>query len=347
MSNYRKQDKGGNLFSAIEHQQAVAKREIGILKLREIIDWESFRPLLEELSGYAGRDWSKGGQPPFDPVFMFKVLILQKYHGLSDDSTEEQIGDRLSFLNFLGIQLGDEIPDAKTIWVFKERIEENNREGSRRLFEAFTATLEANNLIAREGSIVDASFTEAPRQRNTRSQNKQIKEGKRPEEFDTNKSVGRQKDSDARWTKKNNQSYYGYKNHAKVDLKSKLIIKSETTPASVHDSQVFKQLLDKNDEVVLADSAYYSDENEDYVLEVIDAQELIMRKANRNKPLSEKETQTNHTISRMRVRVEHVFGRMAHMGADIYRRIGLKRATSHNHLCNLTYNMDRYALLAR
>lgn len=285
MSNYRKQDKGGNLFSAIEHQQAVAKREIGILKLREIIDWESFRPLLEELSGYARRDWSKGGQPPFDPVFMFKVLILQKYHGLSDDSTEEQIGDRLSFLNFLGLQLGDEIPDAKTIWVFKERIEENNREGSRRLFEAFNATLEANNLIAREGSIVDASFTEAPRQRNTRSQNKQIKEGKRPEEFDINKSVGRQKDSDARWTKKNNQSYYGYKNHAKVDLKSKLIIKSETTPASVHDSQVFKQLLDKNDEVVLADSAYYSDENEDYVLEVIDAQELIMRKANRNKPL--------------------------------------------------------------
>ena len=103
MSNYRKQDKGGNLFSAIEHQQAVATREIGVLKLRDMIDWESFRPLLEELSGYAGRDWSKGGQPPFDPVFMFKVLILQKYHGLSDDATEEQIGDRLSFLNFLGL----------------------------------------------------------------------------------------------------------------------------------------------------------------------------------------------------------------------------------------------------
>ena len=347
MSNYRKQDKGGNLFSAIEHQQAVARREIGILKLREIIDWESFRPLLEEISGYAGRDWSKGGQPPFDPVFMLKVLILQKYHGLSDDATEEQIGDRLSFLNFLGLQLGDEIPDAKTIWVFKERIEANNREGSRRLFEAFTATLEQKKLIAREGSIIDASFTEAPRQRNTRSQNKRIKAGERPEEFDDNESVGRQKDSEARWTKKNNQSYYGYKNHAKVDLKSKLIIKSETTSAEVHDSQVFKQLLDEKDEAVLTDSAYYSEENEEHVLEVIDAQEYLMRKANRNNPLSEKELRTNHTISRMRVRVEHVFGRMAHMGADIFRRIGLKRATSHNHLCNLTYNMDRYALLAR
>ena len=118
--------------------------------------------------------------------------------------------------------------------------------------------LEDKNLIAREGSIIDASFTEAPRQRNTRSQNKQIKEGKRPEEFDTNQSVGRQKDTDARWTKKNNQSYYGYKNHAKVDLKSKLIITSQTTSAEVHDSQVFKELLDEKDEAVLADSAYYT-----------------------------------------------------------------------------------------
>jgi len=143
---YRQQDKGGNLFSALKHQQAVSKREIGILKLRDLIDWESFRPLLEELCGYTGRDWSKGGQPPFDPVFMLKVLILQKYHGLSDDATEEQIGDRLSFLNFLGLQLGDDIPDAKTIWDFKQRLEQDERQGSCRLFEAFTASSKANVL---------------------------------------------------------------------------------------------------------------------------------------------------------------------------------------------------------
>jgi len=344
---YRQQDKGGNLFSALKHQQAVSKREIGILKLRDLIDWESFRPLLEELCGYTGRDWSKGGQPPFDPVFMLKVLILQKYHGLSDDATEEQIGDRLSFLNFLGLQLGDDIPDAKTIWDFKQRLEQDERQGSCRLFEAFTATLQSQNLIAREGSIIDASFTEAPRQRNTRRQNQRIKQGERPEEFDHKPPVGRQKDSDARWTKKNNQSYYGYKNHAKVDLKSKLIVKSETSSAAVHDSQVFKELLDEKDEAVLADSAYFSEENEAYVLEVIDADEYLMRKAYRNKPLSAADLKSNHVISRMRVRVEHVFGRMAQMGADYCRSIGLKRATSHNHLCNLTYNMDRYALLSR
>ena len=150
MSRYRNQDNGGTLFSAIEHQQAVAAKTTGILKLRDLIDWESFRPLLEELTGYASRDWSKGGKPPFDPVFMFKVLVLQKYHGLSDDATEEQIFDRTSFKNFLGLRIGDELPDAKTIWDFKQRIEADEREGARKLFETFGETLEKKGLLARQ-----------------------------------------------------------------------------------------------------------------------------------------------------------------------------------------------------
>lgn len=282
--------------------------------------------------------------PPFDPVFMLKVLVLQKYHGLSDDATQEQIDDRTSFKNFLGLRIGDEFPDAKTIWDFKQRIEENECQGALRIFEAFGQMLENQGLVAREGSIIDASFTDAPRQRNTRAQNQQIKDGQRPEEFDTNPSVGRQKDSDARWAKKNNETHYGYKNHVKADLKSKLIIKSETTPANVHDSQVFTRLLDERDQAVLADSAYHSEEHEEVLL-AIHAQEFLMRKATRNHPLSEAEKQTNHTISRMRVRVEHVFARVSQMGNHLCRSIGLKRVTSHHHLSNLVYNMDRYACL--
>lgn len=202
MRVYRKTDKGGGLFSAIEHQQAVAQKKTGILKLRDLIVWENFRPLLEEVSGYAQRDWTKGGKPPFDPVLMFKVLILQKFHGLSDDATEDQIFDRSSFQNFLGLQPGDDIPDAKTLWDFKQRIEGDGREGGRRLFEAFGQLLEDRGLVARQGSIVDASFVDAPRQRNDRDQNRRIKQGGRPKEFDENPALGRQKDSEARWTKK-------------------------------------------------------------------------------------------------------------------------------------------------
>jgi len=346
MKRYRQTERGGGLFSAIEHEQAVAAKSTGILKLREVIPWESFRPLLEELTGYATRDWKKGGKPPFDPVLMFKVLVLQKFHGLSDDATEEQIFDRTSFKAFLGLRIGDDIPDAKTLWDFKQRIEADRREGGRKLFEAFGRMLEGKGIVAREGSIVDASFVEAPRQRNNREQNQRIKQGQRPPEFDDNPAVGRQKDSEARWTKKNNQTHYGWKNHVKADLKTKLILTASTTPANVHDSQVFEELLDEKDQAVLADSAYHSAANEAHVIG-LDAQEFLMRKATRGHPLSAPEQRTNHTISRMRVRVEHIFGRMAQMGADTCRSIGLKRATQHNHLSNLVYNMDRYACLVR
>lgn len=300
----------------------MARREIGIVKLRDVIDWESFRPLLEKLCGYAGRDWSKGGAPPFDPVFLFKVLVLQKYHGLSDEATEVQISDRLSFLNFLGLELG-----------------------SRQLFEHFSRMLDSQGFIAREGSIVDASFTEVPRQRNSRKENDQIKAGGRPVEFDQNPARGRQKDTQARWTKKSNPSYYGYKNHTKVDLKSKLIVQSTTTAASVHDSQAFKELEDGQDRVVLADSAYHSKDHQEH-LGQLQVKDCLMEKGTRQTPLTPAQEKRNHTISRMRVRVEHVYGSLKQMQADTCRTIGLKRACQHNLLANLTCNMDRYALLA-
>lgn len=346
MRAYRKIDGGGDLFAALGHQKKVTTQVVGILKLRELIDWELFRPVLEEVTGYDTKDWTRGGRPPFDPVLMLKILVLQKYHGLSDDATEFQIKDRFSFMAFLDLRPGDQVPDANTLWDFKELIEKDGRDGSRKLFEAFHALLSAEGLLAKEGRIVDASFIEAPRQRNSREQNQQIKNGQRPEEFDPATPKGRQKDCDARWTKKNQQNYYGYKNHAKVDTKTKLIDTYHTTSASVHDSQVFKKIVDANDRAVLGDSAYHSEENEAYLLEC-NAQEFLIRKAYRNKPLSKAEQKTNKTVSRVRVRVEHVFGRMKQLGMDTVRSIGLKRASAHNSLCNMIYNMDRYAFLKK
>lgn len=345
--SYRDHRKGGNLFSAIEHQQGIAVSGGGILKLKEIIDWEIFRPILEEVTGYSQRDWSRGGRLPYEPMLMFKMLVVQKFHGLSDEATEYQVRDRLSFQQFLGVELGDDIPDANTLWDFRELIEKDGRDGAAKLFSAFHSVLEEGGLLAREGSIVDASFVEAPRQHNSREENEKIKGGERPEGFEKDTAKGCQKDCEARWTKKNSTSYYGYKNHAKVDAKTKFIDRAKTTPAQVHDSQVFKQLVDEEDNAVLADSAYYSEEHELYLLEECDCEEFLMRKARRGNPLSESEVATNRGISRIRVRVEHVFGRMKQMGADVVRSIGLRRATQHNDLCNLVYNLDRYAYLRR
>ena len=213
------------------------------------------------------------------------------------------------------------------------------------LFDRFHKVLEGEGLMAKEGSIIDASFVEAPRQRNTREENKEIKEeGTRPEGFEKTTSKGRQKDCAARWTKKNNVSYYGYKNHAKVDAKTKLIDDYTTTSASVHDSQVFEELIDEKDQAVLADSAYTSAKSEEHLIKC-NAEEFLIGKAYRGKPLSEEEQTFNKKVSRIRVRVEHVFGRMKQMGMDYVQSIGVERARHHNSMSNLVYNMDRYAFL--
>ena len=343
---YHNPKQEANLFSMLEHQREVTGTVKGINKLNAVINWELFRKDLESLLGYDKRDASKGGRPPFDPLLMLKVLVLQKYYGLSDDETEFQIKDRFSFMEFLGLQAGDSVPDAKTIRDFRQLLEKEGRCGSRKLFERFTGLLEQQRLIAREGSIVDASFVDAPRQRNSRKENAQIKEGKCPEGFLTDAAKGRRKDCDARWTKKSNEVHYGYKNHAKVDAKSKLVINCVSTAASVHDSQVFEQLIDSQDEAVFADSAYFSEKAREHLLEQ-DCQDFILFKASRGHPLSEEEQATSKLRSRIRVRCEHVFGRMKQMAMDQLRTIGPVRAERHIGLSNLVYNMDRYAFLSR
>ena len=343
---YRNPKKESDLFSIIDHQQAIFVEVKGINKLNAVIEWELFRAELESLLGYDKRDPRRGGRPPFDPVLMLKVLILQKYNSLSDEETEFQIMDRFSFMQFLGLQAGDSIPDAKTIWDFKQLLEKDGRDGSRRLFEQFTKLLEQRGVIAREGSIVDASFVDAPRQRNSREENAQIKAGERPKGFEANTAKGRQKDCDARWTKKNNEVHYGYKNHAKVDAKSKLVIDYISSEASLHDSQAFKDLVDDKDEAVFADSAYFSESSCDHLLQN-DCQDFILFKASRNHPLTEEEHATNKMRSRIRVRCEHVFGRMSQLYMDKVRSIGKIRANQHIAFSNLVYNMDRYAFLCR
>lgn len=318
----------------------------GINKLNAVMDWELFREELESVLGYDNRDPKRGGRPPFDAVLMLKVLVLQKYYGLSDEETEFQIMDRFSFLQFLGLQARDDVPDARTIWDFKQLLEKDGRDGTRRLFEKFGRLLRTEGLLAKEGSIVDASFVAAPRQRNSREENQQIKQGKRPEGFEADTPKGRQKDCDARWTKKNNETHYGYKNHAKVDAKSKLVDGYTTTAANVHDSQVFGELIDEEDEAVFADSAYFSKASDEHLISK-NCQNFILFKGSRGHPLSEEERATNKLRSRIRVRCEHVFGRMSQMAMDRLRTIGLLRAEQHNGLCNLVYNMDRYAFLCR
>lgn len=313
-----------------------------LTKLNEVVNWELFRKDLETVREKERK--SNAGRKPFDAVLMFKILILQSLYNLSDDQLEFQIRDRLSFMRFLGLALGDTVPDAKTIWLFREQLTEANR--VKTLFERFDTFLRKSGFTARKGQIVDASIVPAPRQRNSRDENKQIKEGQVPENWSENKR--RQKDTDARWTKKNGKNYYGYKNHIEVDVAHKLIREYEVTPASTHDSQVFEELLDETNTSrdVWADSAYRSQEALDK-LEQSGFREHLQRKGSRNKKLTAREKQGNYTRSKIRSRVEHIFGvQSQRAGCLIMRAIGITRAAAKIGLRNLAYNIDRFGLLA-
>ena len=308
-------------------------------KLNAHIDFEIFRDLLEtKLSKIAK---GKGGRKPYDYVLMFKILILQRYYNVSDDQIEYQINDRMSFMRFLNLTIADDIPDSKTVWNFREQLIDLKLVDE--LFQLFLKELELLNLIINEGKIIDASFIEVPKQRNSRAENAEIKSGNTPESFDKNSNKKSQKDLDARWTKKNNVSYYGYKNHVKVDAKSKLIVKYEVTDASVHDSQVLENLLDEKDadEDFSGDSAY-SGENQRDIISQKEMNDKTCKKGYRNNPLTEQEIATNREKSRIRSRVEHVFGFMegSMNGMNLY-AIGIKRVEGLVGLMNLTYNMFR------
>lgn len=311
-------------------------------KLNKVINWQIFQPkltraLVKEAKG-------PGGRPPYDYVMMFKILILQRLYNISDAQTEYQIKDRLSFMRFLGLSISSDIPDDKTIWYFREQLVK--AKVSKDLFDRFMKELEKNNLISRSGSIVDATFVDVPKQRNNKDENDAIKKNETPEDW---KKPGQeakkaQKDVDARWTKKNDETHYGYKDHVKADSESKLIIDYTVTAASVHDSQELKNLVDKKDRVIYADSAYKGESIEKCLGTKIENK--ICEKGYRNNPLTKQQLKDNKKKSKTRVRVEHVFGFMTNSMNGIYiRSIGISRATFGIGMMNLTYNMSRYRYL--
>lgn len=311
-------------------------------KLSEFIDWKIFETPLNTAFENDERDILKGGRPSFDKLMMFKALIIQSLYNLSDDQLEYQIVDRSSFKRFLGLKKSDKVPDSKTFWVFREQLIE--KDVIKGLFETFNTTLDEMGVFANEGKMIDASFVETPRQRNTREENKHIKEtGTAPDGWKEKPHKLCQKDIDARWTKKNNIPYYGYKNHVKSDVKTKLIEKYKVTDASVHDSQPVEGLLTEKDEGqgLYADSAY-TGEKQDKVYKKKKVVNQIIEKGCRNKPLTDRQKARNKEKSRTRVRVEHIFGFVENsMHGSFIRTIGLSRAKAKIGMMNLTYNICR------
>lgn len=332
------------LFDVHARHERVRQYATMLDQLNSLINWEDFRKTLEIIRNKERK--SNAGRKPFDVVLMFKILILQSLYNLSDAQMEFQITDRFSFMAFLNLNLNERVPDEKTIWLFREEL--TKAELIKPLFDQFEQVLATNGFAAQRGQIVDATIVSAPKQRNNREENKQIKEGDVPEEWDFTPNKKRQKDTDARWTKKRNVNYFGYKNHVNVDVEHKFIREFEVTNAAVHDSQAVMDLIDHSNggKDVYADSAYSSQKISDE-LAAAGLQNCIHEKGTRNHPLTDEQKVSNHKKSKVRSRVEHVFGvQYQRAGSLLLRGIGIVRAKTKIGLRNLSYNLSRYALLS-
>ncbi len=290
---------------------------------------------------------SAAGRKPWDEVLIFKALVLQALYNLSDDQMEYQLRDRLSFMRFVGLGLEDAVPDAKTLWLYREALAKAGAvEG---LFNQFDTYLKAKGYLAMGGQIIDATIVPAPRQRNSRDDNSAVKAGETPAEWEAHPAKNRQKDKDARWTKKHGKSHFGYKNHINIDRRHKLVRRYAVSSASVHDSQKLEDVLDPDNTAssVWADSAYRSKETEEMLAERA-MKSHIHQRGSRNKPLTPRQEEANKARSKVRARVEHVFGTQhTSMGGKFVRTIGIVRATVKIGMQNLAYNMRRLVVLER
>ena len=338
-------------FDLSRRYEGLDKKRDPLATLAAVIPWETFRPTLlaaltsQDLRTPDAERRSRAGRKPWDEVTVFKALVVQALYNLSDEQTEYQLRDRLSFMRFLGLGIEDDVPDATTLWLYREALA---RAGAvEELFAAFDGHLRDHGFLAMGGQIIDATIVVAPRQRNSRDDNATIKQDLTPPDWDKHPAKRRQKDVDARWTKKHGRTYYGYKNHVGVDARHKLVRRYTVTDAARHDGGELDAVLDPCNTCsdVWADSAYRSAEIEAGLAER-GYRSRIHRRAARNRPLSAREMRGNATRSRVRARVEHVFGHQATaMGGKLVRTIGIARARMKIGMQNLTYNMSRFVHL--
>lgn len=227
------------------------------------------------------------GQHQYDPALLFKMMFLQYLFNLSDRGIVEMAKDSLSFMNFLQVGRSEEIPE-KTVLI-RFRAELSKRGFGESLFAESIKQLKNEGIVIKGGAIIDSSIVEA---KGRRTKNE------------------KRRDKDARYARKHGTTFFGYKLHALVDSSRKAILQLEITPANIPDINVLERLvLKEKPKKLYADKGYAGNVIEG-MLHINGIQPRILRKKPKMQELSEKEYQRNNLLSKVRARVEHVFGRM-------------------------------------
>jgi transposase, IS5 family len=349
-------------FWDVEHRlRQLSERGDPLEKLAATVDFEIFRVDLGAALG--ARDRSKGGRPSFDAVLKFRMLVLQAMHGLSLAQTEFLVADRLSWMRFCGLGPGDGVPDANTLWDFRETLIATG--ALEALFARLDRAITEAGYLPMAGQIVDASLVAAPRQRNTEAEKTRIKAGEKAGDiWPDQPAKARQKDTDARWTMKYSKAKptvddrplidiaipaFGYKSHISIDRCHGVIRRAKVTDAAAHDGARLREgLIDPNNTAsgVWADSAYRSAENERFLAGIGKISRIHRRKP-KGKPMPKRTARANAKKSAVRAHVEHPFAHQKGPMGLVIRTIGIARATATVTLANMAYNMKRWCWLDR
>jgi IS5 family transposase len=339
-------------FDVDERLAALSRAGDPLERLASVIDFEAFRGELER--ALLRSDRAKGGRPPYDAVLMFRLLVLQTLYTLSDEQAEYQVRDRLSFMRFVGLGLGDPVPDAKTLWLFREQL---TRAGAiETLFARFDRLLRDAGYLAMGGQIVDATVVEARRPRLKGEEKAVVKGGGTPEGW--SKAKAAQIDKDGRWTLKRGRKRppkadervatelvvpcFGYKNHVTIDRRHGFVRRYTVTHAAAHDGAQLAAVLDPDNTAsgVWADTAYRSQENL-AMLARRGLVERLQRPKPRGKPMAPNVRRGNARRAKVRVHVEHVFAVQKRRLGLVIRTVGKARAEAKLGLANLVANMLR------
>ena len=324
-----------NPHSISSRLRRIDKKPSTLARLDKFID---LQPLVDCIDSQCPAPKNKhGGRPHYPTEIMLRMLIIQQFFNLSDEQLEIQVLDRLSFHRFVKFAFFDDVPDSNTCRNFREKLIKNNVLD--KLFAAINLQIQQAGFIARAGQIIDATFIPVPKQRNSRKENKLINE-ENAIPIDWSPRKRQQKDIDASWTKKNNETHFGYKQTVSIDAKYKFIRKYHCSTAKQHDSKHVDEVLDPSNtsKAVYMDRGYDGKPTYDKLKEK-KYRECIQRKGKLKRTLKR-----NHRLSKTRVRVEHIFAAYTEMGGKLIRCIGFERAKLQMGLKACMYNLRRLSM---
>lgn len=269
--------------------------------------------------------YSKGGRPACRVAVLLRVMILQHLYGLSDPQAEEQIKDRLSFQKFVQLDAHETVPDETTICRFRQRLIECGLH--EQLLDLLNVQLEARGYIVKRVTMVDATLVESSRKR---PDVQVAREGRAP-------------DADASYTRKYNQSFYGYKAHVSSDGEHQLIRTAVISTARAYDGEVFARVAPADTEAIYADKAYDTKANQAW-LQARGIQNEILKKEAHHIHLTATDRENNHRKGLVRRAIERIFAHLKQW--QHYRRVrylGLAKNQLELTLKAVAYNLKRMA----